>query len=111
VQARGGYFVQVDMQGPIADNPHAGGFGEVQQPACTPKRLKHSPPLGWTMSDRTSELIVDQSTDARALACLDECVDWALGKEGAVCRAQARPRPVEVKPPAAATPVATAPRT
>jgi hypothetical protein len=95
VQSRGGYFVQVDMQGPLPEEEKAGGFGEAPPDECVPKRLKQSPPLGWVMSESTRKLIVDQVTDSRALACVDTCVDWAMGKPGAVCAAQSRPLPTE----------------
>jgi hypothetical protein len=95
VQSRGGYFVQIDMQGPLPAEEKAGGFGEAAPDECVPKRLKHSPPLGWVMSESTRKLIVDQATDTRALACVDSCIDWAMGKQGAMCPAQARPLPTE----------------
>lgn len=108
VQSRQGYFMQIDMQGPIPPAEKAGGFGQSQPEECVPARLKQSPPLGWVMSDATRQLIVAQATDARALACVDRCVDWAMGKEGAVCEAPRRPLPVEVeaeaKPPPARPP-------
>lgn len=107
VQSRDGYFMQVDMQGPVPSAEKAGGFGESQPDECVPARLKQSPPLGWMMSEETRKLVVTQANDQRALACVDQCVDWAMGKEGAVCPAPRRPLPIEVE--TRATPVAARP--
>jgi hypothetical protein len=110
VQSRDGYFMQIDMQGPVPPMEKAGGFGESQNEECIPARLKQSPPLGWVMSDTTRNLIVGQANDARALACVEACVDWAMGKDGAVCKAPERPRPIEAKPKASEpTPVPARP--
>jgi len=97
VQSRQGYFMQIDMQGPLPPAEKAGGFGESQPDECVPARLKQSPPLGWVMSETTRKLVVAQANDARALACVEQCVDWAMGKEGAVCKAPTRPLPTEVE--------------
>jgi hypothetical protein len=110
VQARDGYFMQIDMQGPVPPAEKAGGFGGSQAEECIPARLKQSPPLGWVMSEATRKLIVSQANDSRALSCLEACVDWAMGKEGAVCEAPTRPRPIEVENRASAPkPVAEGP--
>jgi hypothetical protein len=108
VQSRDGYFMQIDMQGPLPPAEKAGGFGESQPDECVPARLKQSPPLGWVMSEATRDLIVAQASDARALACVEQCVEWAMGKDGAVCKAPRRPLPTEVEteatPPSARPP-------
>jgi hypothetical protein len=110
VQSRDGYFRQIDMQGPVPPAEKAGGFGESKPEECLPARLKESPPLGWVMSDATRKLVIHQANDARALACVEACVDWAMGKEGAVCVAPTRPRPIEVETKAnGSKPVAEAP--
>src|SRR6185369_5023802 len=89
----------------------AGGFGEAPSEECKPVRLKQSPPLGWMMSEATRKVVVKQANDALALACVEACTDWAMGKEGAVCKAPIRPRPIEVIRNAAdSTQAAAAPR-
>ena len=110
VQDRGGYFLQIDMQGPLPSEEKAGGFGEAPSEECKPVRLKQSPPLGWMMSEATRKVVVKQANDTLALACVEACTDWAMGKEGAVCKAPIRPRPIEVETKAPATkPVAEVP--
>jgi hypothetical protein len=109
VQDRRGYFLQIDMQGPLPSEEKAGGFGEAPSEECKAVRLKQSPPLGWMMSESTRKVVVKQANDARALACVEACVDWAMGKEGAICTAPKRPRPIEVEEKPDPKPVAQVP--